>query len=161
MGKFGGATQMEPQLEKTLSEKWAKSDLSPVVREQEPSAFGSKGNESFYRLCPEVAYDRFGWFASALYTYTDEIDVDVAHTRLGRLGDQGEKWRWSWSGITPMHYTECPTYSLLHGSKGQPTDVRKESEPEVLSLRPSWFGIGIDIKALFSRLKKWRTRSKR
>ncbi len=161
MGKFGGMTQMEPELEDKLSAKWAKSELSPVVREQEPSAFGIENNKSFSGLCPEVAYDRFGWFASGLYTYTDEIDVEGAHARLGRSGDRGETWRWSWSGITPMHYTECPTYSLLHGHQGQTTNMTKEREAEVLYLRPSWFGVGIDLKALFSRLRKWWNRDQR
>src|SRR6266851_4669873 len=62
MGEHAGATKFDPDADKALSEKWQKSELSSVVREQEPSAFGSRNDWSFSKLCPEVAYDRFGWF---------------------------------------------------------------------------------------------------
>jgi len=159
MGEHGGATRMDADLEKELSERWNKSELSPVVQEQEPSAFGSGTKWSFSKLCPEVAYDRFGWFASGLYVYADEIDFDVAHARLGRHRDHGEEWRWLWSSVTPMHYTECPTYSLLVGQSDQQTNVINSPEgKEMVQLRPTWFGLGIDLKELFSRIRNWWNR---
>ena|SRR5215470_17136298 len=67
----------------------------------------------FMNFCPETAFDRFGWFATDLFHYTDETDVGFAHARLGLEGAHGEDWRWAWEIIHPMHYTECPLYSTL------------------------------------------------
>ena len=102
----------------------------PVTGEQATHVSGTKGGpKMFINFCPETAYDRFGWFAANLYHYTDEIDSDAAHARLGREGTQGEEWRWTWEGIHPMHYTECPLYSLLLHPQTSPTS------PGDLSLR--------------------------
>jgi hypothetical protein len=159
MGKHSGATEFDPEADKALSEKWRKSELSSVVREQEPSAFGSGNDWSFSKLCPEVAGDRFGWFASGLYTYADEIDRDSAHARLGKMGDAGEEWRWAWAAITPMHYSECPLYSLLLHKSEPASEKNAQSEDEILQLNPSFHGIGINLKALFSTIRRKLSRN--
>lgn len=65
------------------------------------------------KFCPEVSYDRFGWFASHLACHVDKLDVDVAHTRLAKEGAEPGDWRWTWALVTPLHYSECPLYSPL------------------------------------------------
>jgi hypothetical protein len=112
-----------------------------VTGEQETSVFGPEGDpKMFNNFCPEATYDRFGWFATNLYHYTDELDVGAAHARLGREGTHGEDWRWAWETIHQMHYTECPLYSLLIH---QPVLRSSASEPEktgaekILDLRPT------------------------
>ena len=67
----------------------------------------------FSNFCPEVSFDTFGWFASNLASYADEIDADFAHRRLAKEGASVQDWRWAWSQATPTHYTECPLYSPL------------------------------------------------
>ncbi len=67
----------------------------------------------FHKFCPEVSFDRFGWFASHLAYHVDEIDVDVAHRNLEAEGAHRGDWRWTWALVTPLHYSECPLYSPL------------------------------------------------
>ena len=110
-----------------MLERWERSDLWPVVAEQDTGIMGAPGNPSIYsNFCPEVAYDRFGWFATNLGYHTDEIDVGVAHRNLADEGATTHDWRWTWSLATPMHYAECPLYSpLLLGV----VDTRKNKAP--------------------------------
>ena len=75
---------------------------------------GREGDPShFSNFCPEVSFNRFGWFASHLSYYADEIDVGVAHRNLADEGATTHDWRWAFSLVTSMHYSECPLYSPL------------------------------------------------
>lgn len=114
LGEKGVTTAVNPQEDKRLQEMWKSSNLSPVTAEQDTGVGGQPGRPSiFSNFCPEVSFDTFGWFASDLSRYTDEIDVDNAHGTLGKEGVTAEDWRWVWSAAVPMHYTGCPLYSLL------------------------------------------------
>ena len=135
--------------------KWEKSDLWPTTKEQEPRAFGRADNRSFSNKCPETAYDRFGWFASGLYPYTDEIDLESAHARLGRYGDNGEGWHWAWWMLHPMHYTECPLYSQLQHRVVASEALTSEIRERILDARPSFWGVTLNLNALLSRLANW------
>lgn len=113
-----GSTKIPEAEDNRLKEKWAKSDLWPRADEQASAIFGSKEKISiFSRICPEVMFDRFGYFASGLTRYADEIDVEFAHEQLGREGASREDPRWSWSSCTPLHYTECSIYAVLQNRK--------------------------------------------
>jgi hypothetical protein len=67
----------------------------------------------FSNFCPEISFDSFGYFATFLSRYADELDTDMAHERLGRQHADVNDWRWQWSRIIPMHYSACPLYSVL------------------------------------------------
>ncbi len=129
-----GSTQIDSKEDKNLLKYWKKSDLWPVTMEYATSVSGAEGDPStFSNFCPEVAYNRFGYFASFLARYADEIDIDAAHGKLGKEGAQPNDWRWTWASISKMHYTECPLYSVLvHRStdnlstSGIPTEAHKE-----------------------------------
>ena len=64
-------------------------------------------------FCPEVLYERFGLFATALHGYADEIDIDSAHSQLAAEHAPASDWGWTWASVNPMHYTDCPLYSPL------------------------------------------------
>jgi len=110
LGKAGVATSLEPAEDERLLEKWKRTDLWPATDEQDT---GIMGTDHYHNFCPEVSYERFGWFASILSGYADEIDNGSAHARLGRDGATAHDWRWAWASVSPMHYTECPLYSAL------------------------------------------------
>lgn len=114
--KHTGATNIDPKEDARLLEKWRKSPLWPSIAEQEPG-ISSMGNNDHFRslahFCPEVTFERFGYFASFLSHYSDEIDRDHAHMTLNREYVSKEDWRWLWSGLEPMHYSKCSTYSPL------------------------------------------------
>ena len=114
LGEAGVATPLDPQEDQRLLERWKRSDLWPVTAEQESGVGGRPGKPSvFYNFCPEVSFGTFGWFASTLAYYTDETDQDNAHRSLTKEGATTHDWRWTFSVVKPLHYTECPLYSLL------------------------------------------------
>jgi hypothetical protein len=106
-----GSTAIENSEDNRLLEKWKSSDLWPKTMEQETIIYGD--NKFFDKFCPEVAFERFGYFASYLGRYSDELDHDLAYENLSKIGASSEDYRWAWSSVTSMHYTECPLYSVL------------------------------------------------
>jgi len=109
-----GSTAIEPEEDEHLLGYWKRSDLWPRTDEYATSIEGPSGSPRiFSKFCPEVAYDRFGYFASYLSRYADGIDTDLAHKRLGEEGVQRSDWRWQWRFVEHMHYTDCPLYSVL------------------------------------------------
>lgn len=144
-----GATRLDAKEDQRLLEKWRKSELWPRVAEQETAIFGPPDEtHQFMNFCPEITYDRFGWFARSLARYADETDRGFAHAALSREHANAGDWRWSWSLMAPMHYSDCPLYSLL-------TRVKiSHAEPDILVLKPGMWGVSIDLKALW----RWITR---
>lgn len=116
-----GNTSIDPQQDKELEKKWKKSDFWPVTLEQTPSLFGDKSKVHYKNFCPEVSFDKHGLFASGLYPYEDEADIAFAHSELKKETALKADWRWYWSTVVPMHYVECPLFSLLKGNNKQPS----------------------------------------
>lgn len=115
LGMKGGAghvpiTEIPKERFASLDRKW--KPFEPVVLEDAPSTTWF-GDERAYisHLCPEVAYDIFGYFASDLYHYADEIDYeqDLEGYKRDGIIDQFES---RWQNVTPRHYTECREYSI-------------------------------------------------
>jgi hypothetical protein len=113
-----GSTKIDPIEDAKLLTKWKASDLWPATLEQATSVLGTDGSpDQFMNYCPEVMFDRFGLFASGLSGYADELDRDLARSKLGKEHATADDWRWRWSFVSPLHYTECALYSpLLHDS---------------------------------------------
>ena len=114
LGETGVATAIDASEDSRLLEEWKRTDLWPVVAEQATSVMGPANEPHiFSKFCPEVSFDRFGWFASGLAYYADEIDSDAVHRRLSKENAVSDDWRWIWSSVIPMHYADCPLYSPL------------------------------------------------
>lgn len=114
LGEVGVTTSMDPEEDQRLLEKWKHTDVWPITDEQAAQVIGPEDKPShFFNFCPEVSFDRFGWFASSLSRYADELDVDVAHRSLAGEGATVHDWRWAWSLASSMHYADCPIYSPL------------------------------------------------
>jgi hypothetical protein len=114
-----GSTSIDDAEEERLIDYWKSSDLWPKTREYETSIMGPEGNPRiFTNFCPEITFDRFGYFATFFAGYSDEIDSDSARARLTKQGAATDDWRWRWSSLTELHYSDCHYYSLLdHRSK--------------------------------------------
>jgi len=142
--KHTGATSIEPNEEARLLKRWKASSLWPSIAEQEPGVYMVGHERRFSYLthfCPEVTFDRFGFFATFLDRWLDEVDRENAHEVLASQGVPRDHWRWHSSALTPQHYSECPTYSVLAAGKG--IDTPASDPPNV-------------VEAAFRRLRQHR-----
>ena len=128
-----GATHLDPEEDQRLLSKWRKSDLWPRVAEQETAIFGPPREiHQFVNFCPEITHDKFGWFTVSLARCADELDQRLAHESLGREHADAEDWRWLWSHMSPMHYSDCPLYSVLMQLKSA------QAKTDIFSLKPGY-----------------------
>lgn len=130
---LGGAgfTKIPEAEDERLLKYWKASDLWPRTNEQATSTFGEPGNPSmFSNFCPEVTSGSFGFSATFLARYADEIDVDSAHRRLTRDGAPVAHPGWTWASCAGQHFTDCSIYSVLvHRSKNPASVVPTKPEP--------------------------------
>lgn len=149
LGRSGVTTRMANEDDLRLESQWKRHPCWPRTAEQEPGVLSQNGKPvSFSHFCPEVMFDTFGFFATSLAHYPDELDRDLAHQSLARHHVAKNDRRWQWAALTAMHYSDCPVYSpLLHGVKE--SDSRRS---RILEVKPSFYGISIDLRALLGRL---------
>lgn len=115
--KHMGHTSITEDEYQQLQKKWKDSEFIPRIAEHDTSVSGSDISKCMSNYCPEVSYESFGFFASLLCQIGDEFDKEIAYARLSKQGVPESSWKWSWSSLKPMHYTECPLYSpLFHRS---------------------------------------------
>jgi hypothetical protein len=127
-----GHTAIPPEKDSLLLKKWKRHYLWPTIAEQATSVSGSPDRrKTFSNFCPEVAYDRFGFFASELYPYHDEIDQDNGIKIGKREGLPNGHWVFNWSHVEKVHYTDCPIYSPLK-TKGSSQSSDKSLLDKVL-----------------------------
>ena len=122
LGEAGFTTAIPRDQSDQLLAIWQQSDLWPSVHEQAASIMGPADDpRHLLNFCPEVSYERFGLFATALHGYADEIDLDLAHSQLATEQAPASDWGWTWTTVKPMHYTDCPLYSpLMQSGPNQP-----------------------------------------
>ena len=132
-----GSTKIDPEDDKKLFKFWEDSDLWPSTREYATSISGSPGEPHiFSNFCPEVSFDRFGYFASFLARYADEIDIGIASNKLGQERASANDWRWAWSGLSEVHYTQCPLYSILKHRSETSQKIDKKLDKDSWYKRP-------------------------
>lgn len=120
-------SKMDSNTDRELEQKWSKTNLWPVTQEQDTGiTLLDTKIISYHNLCPEIAYDTFGLFACYLHEYNDEIDRETAEKYLAKKGkSMAEDWRWTWSSVQPLHYSECHLFSKLSGVKSVETSKKQ------------------------------------
>jgi len=153
-----GSTKIDEDEDKGLLKTWRKSEFWPTTDEERPViAMVSGESRSYDNFCPEVLFDRFGYFTSHLWRYPGENETGFAHERLAKEEASPDDSRWYWGGITPMHYTECPLFSLLSYKETQSATQNgfHKANNEILEIKPSVYGISLNPKALITRFARW------
>jgi len=155
LGEHGITTTLKPEVDNAVRTKWMKSDLWTTLGEEDTGISSiDKETRSFANFCPEVTHQVFGLFASSLSKYADETDRGVAEKWLVENGRTYSKdWRWNWASVSPMHYMECPTYSLLTVAL-DPIEINPTSQ-ELISVKPGFFGLTIDLRKFITRFARW------
>jgi len=125
-----GSTKIEEADDKRLEAFWKKSDLWPLTAEQATSMDGPEGRKTFSRFCPEVAFERFGLFASHLIPYPDVETSELAQERLASSSGalSRKDYRWDWWGIQETHYSECSLFALLPYTAPVKSSVSPDAE---------------------------------
>ncbi len=152
LGSAGITMVLQPSEDKRLLKKWKNSEHWPKVKEDEPFIHPPRDSKNFSNFCPEVAFEVFGLFASELHRYADEIDTHAAHAQLANEGVSANDWRWQWSYITPLHYSECRLYSLL-GLIGSGR-TKETGAKEIFEAKPGVAGFTVNIKEIAKRIWK-------
>lgn len=153
-----GSTKIEPREDERLKQQWNQSELWPTTAEQASALIGNPARPYFYKFCPEVLGDRFGLFATGLGDYSDGTDRERASKSLEQQGISPDDWRWKWASVETMHYSECPLYSLLAHDSTRRDSIAASNPPSteaIMILRPSFFGVGVNLKAAWTLIKKW------
>src|SRR5207237_4392538 len=84
LSKYTGLTKIPSERSASLDRKW--KPFESVIAEEEPVASFSGRQEDpddyrkldwLARFCPEVCYEQFGYCASKLEAYLDDIDRDL------------------------------------------------------------------------------------
>jgi hypothetical protein len=120
LGEVGMTTSISDNKKEELEAFWKKSEILPVIAEGDTGISGPKGkSSSFSNFCPEVSFTYFGYYASYLAKYADEIDSDTGH-RIAEREKVANDWRYQWAFLNACHFLDCSVYSQVHefNSKG-------------------------------------------
>lgn len=155
LGGQGALSRLDSQTDHDIGQKWEATDIWPAAWQEHSGISSSDGRPFLYRdFCPEVAEQAFGLFAATLIRYSDAIDQASAHGRLKSNPESVNKdWRWRWSSVSEMHYTNCPVFSLLSVDP-KPLGKEEDTNP-VFIAKPSAFGFSIDLKQLWKSATRW------
>ncbi|MDD4929609.1 MAG: hypothetical protein PHP85_10060 [Gallionella sp.] len=109
---------MTKELHDTTLAKWQAHELAPATAETGTSISGSENPNCYSNFCPEVSFDTFKLFGSTLIRIKDDIDRQIAERVIEKdPAPEGKDWRWFWSHVEPLHFSDCPLYAKLHQEK--------------------------------------------
>lgn len=145
--KVGSTSKLSNKDDYEVMKFWESTNYLPMIAESEPTISGND-IKNYRNYCPEVLYTLFGYFASSVHHFNDEIDQQIAEIRLTKIKADRNNWRWYYSSIIPLHYSDCEYFSLI---KRNDKNVRTD---EILELKPNFYGIGINLNALFKMIFK-------
>jgi hypothetical protein len=118
LSDLGVTTKMSKDLHDTTLAKWRTHELAPVTAEAETSISGGENPNCYSNFCPEVSFETFKLFGSTLIRLVDDIDRQTAEQTIAEdPAPEGKDWRWSWSHVESLHFSDCPLYAKLHQEK--------------------------------------------
>lgn len=110
LGKAKLITSISSGERAKLDELWENSGLSPVIAEEDTGITSADERPlSFENFCPEVSFQYFGYYATFLANYADEMDKENGH-RVAERENLGKDWRFRWAAVSACHYLECSMY---------------------------------------------------
>lgn len=154
--KHTGSLGIDEEEDRKLRQYWKASELWPRTEQQDTVVCGGPNFKSFSGFCPEVTFDRFGVFASSFSDYADGIDRERAHSALVKQSASRSDWRWAWEYLTPLHYSDCALFAPLSYKPAR--EAERERPDKILTVKPSMWGISLDVGALLGRLRRWYTK---
>ena len=120
LGEVQMITSISDEKKSELEKFWKQSGLVPVIAEDDTGIGGLVGRlSSFSNFCPEVTYTYFGYYASYIARYVDEIDKDSGQKIAEGEGLEND-WRYEWGFLTACHFLDCSVYTQVNefNSKG-------------------------------------------
>ena len=118
LSMVGTTVPLQKAIHDEAQAKWENHELSSSSAETVPSISGGEDPNCYSNFCPEVAYDTFKLFASNLIRINDSIDRQIAENLIEKdPAPDGKDWRYMWSHVEPLHYSDCPLYARLHKEK--------------------------------------------
>lgn len=120
LGEVKIITSISIDKKEELEEFWSNSGLLPVVSEDDTAISSCNSKPiSFSNFCPEVTFKFFGYYASCLTKYNDDLDKDSGYT-IAKRENLHNDWRYEWEYLTACHFLECGVYGQVHdfNSKG-------------------------------------------
>ncbi|MCF1486388.1 hypothetical protein LZ838_03300 [Pseudomonas sp. AA27] len=110
-----------------LDSFWASTGLLPIIDEDCTGISTSNGKlASLSNFCPEVTFTYFGYYASYMTKYADEIDREIGCAIAEREKIPND-WRFIWATVTPCHFTDCKLYSQTKEFNTQKTATEPTS----------------------------------
>jgi len=147
---FGITAALSKEDDKKIMEYWSETSYLPMPREIEPCINGIE-KKNIRNFCPEVVSKIYGIFASSIYHYVDDIDIEIAEKALIKEQADRDDCRWIYSSIVPVHYLDCEYYSII-AANDRKIEL-KQNEEDIIDIKPNIYGVGININALIRKLK--------
>lgn len=118
LSDVGTTDRMPKEIHDTAQAKWHNHELAPASGETAASISGGAVPNCYANFCPEVAFDTFRLFSNLFIRIVDPIDRSEAEKVIKEdPAPPGKDWRWVWSHVEPLHFSDCSYYSILHQEK--------------------------------------------
>ncbi|MFW8602500.1 hypothetical protein ACOHYD_13610 [Desulfobacterota bacterium M19] len=130
LGQARMITSMSDEKITELDTYWKKSELFPVIEEEDTGTSGCENKVStFSNFCPEVSFTYLSYYADYLTEYADYIDKDVGCS-IAKRENIDNDWRFYWARVNATHYLDCNVYNRVKKFNSKPKNKFDDSVHE-------------------------------